>query len=81
MQTKRTTFSNLWLPYLLLAPQVAVTLVFFIWPAWQALLQSVYRQGDAFGIRPPTFVGLRNFAALFQDSLYLNSMKVTLIFS
>jgi len=81
MQTKRTTFNNRWLPYLLLAPQVIVTLIFFIWPAGQALLQSVYRQGDAFGIRPPTFVGLRNFAALFQDTLYLNSLKVTLIFS
>ncbi|MFN3642845.1 MAG: sn-glycerol-3-phosphate ABC transporter permease UgpA [Gemmobacter sp.] len=81
MQTKRTTFSRSWLPYALLAPQVIVTLVFFIWPASQALIQSVYRQGDAFGIRPPTFVGLHNFLQLFNDTLYLNSLKVTLIFS
>ncbi|WP_333830371.1 sn-glycerol-3-phosphate ABC transporter permease UgpA [Pararhodobacter sp.] len=81
MQTKRTTFSNSWLPYALLAPQVIITLIFFVWPATQALLQSVYRQGDAFGVRPPTFVGMRNFMLLFDDALYLNSLKVTLIFS
>jgi sn-glycerol 3-phosphate transport system permease protein len=81
MQTKRTTFSNWWLTYALLAPQVLVTLIFFIWPAAQALWQSLFRQGDAFGIRPPTFVWLENFAALFRDTLYLNSLKVTLIFS
>ena len=81
MQTKRTTFSNAWLPYALLAPQVIVTLVFFIWPASQALWQSLFRQGDAFGIRPPSFVGLENFAALFRDSHYIDSLQVTLVFS
>ena len=81
MQTKRTTFSNSWLPYLLLAPQVIITLIFFVWPASRALMQSVYRQGDAFGIRPPSFVGSQNFLRLFEDTLYLNSLKVTLIFS
>ena len=81
MQTKRSTFRNGWLPYALLAPQIIITLIFFVWPASQALMQSVYRQGDAFGVRPPTFVGLRNFAMLFDDSLYLNSLKVTLYFS
>ncbi len=81
MQTKRMTFSSKWLPYALLAPQVIITLIFFIWPSYQALLQSVYRQGDAFGIRPPTFVWFDNFKALFADTLYLNSLKVTLIFS
>ncbi|MCC5987555.1 MAG: sn-glycerol-3-phosphate ABC transporter permease UgpA [Pararhodobacter sp.] len=81
MQTKRMTFSSRWLPYALLAPQVIITLIFFIWPSYQALLQSVYRQGDAFGIRPPTFIWFQNFQALFADSLYLNSLKVTFIFS
>ncbi|MFA5537905.1 MAG: sn-glycerol-3-phosphate ABC transporter permease UgpA [Gemmobacter sp.] len=81
MQTKRTTFANPWLPYVLLAPQVIITLIFFVWPASQALIQSVYRQGDAFGIRPPTFVGLRNFQTLLADPLYLNSLKVTFVFS
>jgi sn-glycerol 3-phosphate transport system permease protein len=79
MQTKRVTFPNRWLPYALLAPQVVVTLVFFLWPAAQALYQSVLRQ-DAFGFRT-TFVGLDNFARLFADPLYLNALKVTCIFA
>lgn len=79
MQTKRMTFPGRWLPYALLAPQVVITLIFFIWPASQALYQSLLRE-DAFGLRT-TFVGLENFARLFADPLYLNSMKVTLIFS
>ncbi|MBA3326061.1 MAG: sn-glycerol-3-phosphate ABC transporter permease UgpA [Rhodobacteraceae bacterium] len=79
MQTKRTTFPSRWLPYALLAPQIAITLVFFIWPATQALIQSVQRQ-DAFGFRT-TFVGLENFARLFADPNYLNSLQVTLVFS
>jgi sn-glycerol 3-phosphate transport system permease protein len=79
MQTKRTTFPSAWLPYALLAPQIAITLVFFIWPAIQALIQSVQRQ-DAFGFRT-TFVGLDNFRRLFADPFYLNSMWVTLVFA
>jgi len=76
---KRAIFSNRSLPYLLLAPQIAVTLVFFIWPAFQALIQSVQRQ-DAFGFRT-TFVGLDNFRRLLADPFYLASMQVTLVFS
>lgn len=79
MQTKRTTFRSYWLPYLLLAPQVVITLVFFIWPASQALYQSVLRQ-DPFGLRT-TFVGLANFERLIADPLYLSSMKVTFVFA
>lgn len=79
MQTKRVIFSSRWLPYALLAPQVAVTFVFFIWPAAQALYQSVLRQ-DAFGFRT-TFVGLANFRRLFADPLYLNALQATGIFA
>ncbi len=79
MQTKRTTFPSRWLPYALLAPQIAVTLIFFIWPAYQALVQSVQRQ-DAFGFRT-TFVGLDNFSRLLADPLYLSSLRVTFVFS
>ncbi len=79
MQTKRMTFSNRWLPYLLLAPQVIITLVFFVWPATQALWQSMLRQ-DAFGIRT-TFVWFRNFERLFDNPNYLESMKTTAIFA
>ncbi len=79
MQTKRVIFTSRWLPYALLAPQVAATLVFFIWPAAQALYQSVLRQ-DAFGFRT-TFVGLGNFRRLLADPLYLNSLQATGLFA
>ncbi|CAN5616636.1 sn-glycerol-3-phosphate ABC transporter permease UgpA [soil metagenome] len=79
MQTKRTTFPTSWLPYALVAPQVVVTLIFFIWPAGQALYQSVLRQ-DAFGIRT-SFVGLDNFARLIGDATYLNALSVTFVFA
>ncbi|KDE41202.1 Glycerol-3-phosphate ABC transporter, permease protein UgpA [Nitrincola lacisaponensis] len=79
MQTKQLTFNHRWLPYLLLAPQVIITAIFFLWPAAQAMYQSLLRQ-DAFGFRT-TFVGLDNFTALFADDLYLNALKVTLVFS
>ena len=76
---KRVTFRHKWLPYALLAPQLVITLVFFIWPASQALYQSVLRQ-DAFGLRVD-FVGLDNFIYLFSDPYYLESFEITLVFS
>lgn len=76
---KKTTFSGFWLPLALLFPQLVITLVFFVWPAGQALYQSVLRQ-DPFGLRT-TFVGTENFIRLFSDPFYLNSFKVTLAFS
>lgn len=76
---KRVTLNNRVLPYLLLAPQLAVTLVFFIWPAAQALYQSLLRQ-DPFGLKT-TFVGFANFEKLFADPLYLSSLQLTLLFS
>ncbi len=79
MQTKRTTLRSRWLPYALIAPQIAITLAFFIWPAGQALIQSVQRQ-DAFGFST-VFVGLANFRRLFEDPYYLNSLQVTLVFA
>ena len=53
---KRVVFRSRWLPYVLVAPQIVITLVFFFWPAGQALYQSLLRQ-DAFGINLE-FVGL-----------------------
>ena len=76
---KRVVFNNPVLPYLLLAPQIIITLVFFIWPAIQALRQSV-RLEDPFGLKSQ-FVGLDNFIALFTDPLYLDSLLVTAAFS
>lgn len=79
MQTKRTIFGNRLLPYALLAPQLAVTLVFFIWPAAQAMIQSFQRE-DAFGLST-TWVWFDNYRALFADPTYLNSLAVTAIFA
>jgi sn-glycerol 3-phosphate transport system permease protein len=76
---KRVVFRSAWLPYALLAPQIAVTLVFFFWPAVQAVWYSFQLQ-DAFGERTQ-FVGLANFAALFRDANYLHSFGVTALFS
>ncbi len=76
---KRVVFNNKVLPYVLVAPQIIVTLVFFIWPASQALYQSVLQE-DAFGLSR-VFVGLENFVYIFNDPIYLNSIRVTLVFS
>ena len=76
---KRVLFRSPWLPWVLLAPQVAVIGVFFFWPAGQALLQSFQVQ-DAFGMSTE-WVGLDNFKALLADEAYLGSFKVTALFS
>lgn len=76
---KRVTFRHLLLPYLLLLPQLAITIVFFIWPAGQALWQSVLIE-DAFGLSRQ-FVWFENFTALFADPHYLGSFHITVVFS
>ncbi|MBX9818257.1 MAG: sn-glycerol-3-phosphate ABC transporter permease UgpA [Burkholderiaceae bacterium] len=76
---KRVVFKSAWLPWVLIAPQVAVIAIFFFWPAAQALLQSV-QQSDAFGTSVE-FVGLDNFRNLWNDASYLESFKTTAIFS
>jgi sn-glycerol 3-phosphate transport system permease protein len=76
---KRVVFRSSWLPWLLLLPQMTVILVFFFWPAAQAILQSMQQQ-DAFGTSVE-FVGLANFRQLFADPSYLESFKTTAIFS
>jgi len=76
---KRVHFRKALLPYLLVTPQIIVTVVFFLWPAAQALWQSMLVQ-DAFGLSTE-FVWFENFAALLQDPQYLNSVKVTAIFT
>lgn len=76
---KRTIFRSQLLPWLLLAPQLAVTFIFFLWPAGQAVWQSFLRQ-DAFGLNT-SFVGLANYAALWGNAEYLNSLRVTAVFS
>ncbi len=76
---KRVRFKSKWLPWALVAPQLAIILVFFYWPAAQALLQSVMVDSPFGGSRE--FVGLDNFRHLFSDPSYLASFKTTAMFS
>ena len=76
---KIVVFRHKFLPYLLVAPQIVIILIFFIWPASQALFQSVLRE-DPFGLSTK-FVGLANFEGILEDKLYLHSVSVTAIFS
>ena len=76
---KRVVFQSPWLPYALVAPQLIITLVFFFWPATQAVYQSLLIQ-DAFASKVQ-FVWFDNFRDLFNDPHYLASFRVTAIFS
>ena len=76
---KRVRFVSSWLPWVLIAPQMVIVLVFFFWPAGQALYQSVLSQGIFGG--DTLFVGAENFERLFADESYLESFKTTAVFS
>jgi sn-glycerol 3-phosphate transport system permease protein len=76
---KRVRFKSSWLPWALIAPQMAIVLVFFFWPAAQALYQSLLTQ-DPFGLATE-FVGLENFRRLWADDTYLASFTTTAVFS
>ena len=76
---KRVTFNNRWLPYLLIAPQIIITIVFFFWPAGQAIYQSAFIP-DPFGLKNQ-FVGMENFTFLLSDQYYRSSFITTGLFS
>ncbi|MDQ2082075.1 sn-glycerol-3-phosphate ABC transporter permease UgpA [Xanthobacteraceae bacterium Astr-EGSB] len=76
---KRVFFTHRFLPYWLIAPQIAVTLVFFYWPASQAVWQSFLLE-DAFGLSS-TFVGFENYRTLFSDASYYQTILTTLVFA
>ncbi|MBM1171192.1 sn-glycerol-3-phosphate ABC transporter permease UgpA [Microvirga arabica] len=76
---KRAHISGWTLPLLLILPQMAITVIFFYWPASQAIWQSFLRE-DAFGLASE-FVGFENYAALFEQPEYYRAMITTAIFS
>ena len=76
---KRVHFPTSPLPYMLVAPQVIITLIFFIWPATQAVYQSFLIE-DAFGMSTE-FVWFENFVYLASDEQYLESFGRTIFFS
>ncbi|TVQ41313.1 MAG: sn-glycerol-3-phosphate ABC transporter permease UgpA [Spirochaetaceae bacterium] len=79
MVGKRVIFKNRRLPYLLISPEVILVLIFFIFPAAQALIQSLFRE-DAFGITR-TFVGLANFRRALSEPLYVRAIGTTIKFA
>ncbi|NWC62454.1 sn-glycerol-3-phosphate ABC transporter permease UgpA [Cedecea sp. P7760] len=79
MSSSRPVFRSSWLPYALVLPQLIITVIFFIWPAGEALWYSLQNL-DPFGLSSH-FVGLDNFVQLFHDSYYLDSFYTTIIFS
>ncbi len=76
---KQAIFQSKLLPYLLVAPQLAVVLIFFYWPALQAVIQSFLLQ-DAFGLSS-NFVWFDNYIELFKDPAYFESILRTFFFS
>ena len=76
---KRVTFNERWLPYLLVAPQILITLIFFFWPSGEMIWQSLILE-DAFGGNT-RFVWFDNFIHLFNDPAYFASARLTLVFS
>ncbi len=76
---RRTIFRHKFLPYLLLAPQLAITVVFFFYPAGQAIYQSLLLE-DPFGLRT-TFVWFENYAHILTSPLYLEATRVTIVFT
>ncbi|CAK9886586.1 MAG: sn-glycerol-3-phosphate transport system permease protein UgpA [Candidatus Erwinia impunctatus] len=79
MSSSRPVFRSRGLPYLLVLPQLVITVVFFLWPAAEALWYSV-QSVDPFGISN-TFVGMENFTRLAGEKYYLDTFLTTLIFS
>lgn len=79
MLKKRSYFKSKTLPYILILPQILVTLTFFYWPAVRGLFQS-FMVSDPFGLHN-RFVWFENFIALYKDPLYLKSIGITLVFS
>lgn len=76
---KRVTFKGVWLPLLLVLPQMAITAVFFFYPAGQAVWQSLFIP-DPFGLSMQ-WVGLGNFEYLLGDPYYRASFVTTAVFS
>jgi sn-glycerol 3-phosphate transport system permease protein len=76
---KRAIFNHRLLPYALLFPQLVVTVVFFYWPASQAVWQSFLLQ-DAFGLST-SFIWFDNYRELFSDPSYFHTIVTTIVFS
>ena len=77
--TLSTVFPNRILPYVLLAPSILLVLVFFIYPSAQSIELSLYLVNRVRDVK--VYVGLENFQRLFESGAYLDSLKLTAIFT
>jgi sn-glycerol 3-phosphate transport system permease protein len=71
----KAQFGSPWMPYLLLAPQMIIIAVFFLWPAAEAIRSSFYLEDPFFGTG--SFVGLDNYS----DALTASDYKRTAFFT
>ena len=76
---RRVIFDQKLLPYLLLTPQLAITAVFFLYPAGQAVWMSLLRE-DMFGLTSQ-FVWFENYARVLQNPNYMAAVQRTAFFS
>lgn len=76
---KRVIFRGWLLPICLVAPQLIISVVFFFYPAAQAVWQSLFIP-DPFGLSTQ-YVGLGNFEYLLSDKYYRASFVTTAVFS
>ncbi|KTD21635.1 ABC transporter permease subunit [Legionella londiniensis] len=65
--------------FVLIAPQVFITFLFFIWPALSAVWQSLF-YSDAFGLHS-RFAGFGNFIDLFSTPEYRHAFMITCVLS
>jgi sn-glycerol 3-phosphate transport system permease protein len=75
----RAIFSGRLLACLLVLPQLAISLIFFYWPAAQAVWQSFLVQ-DAFGLSTE-FVWFENYDILLKTPEYYQAIGTTFVFS
>jgi sn-glycerol 3-phosphate transport system permease protein len=76
---KQSVFTSRWLPFALIAPQLVIVLVFFYWPAGQAVRQSFLLQ-DAFGLST-TFIWFENYRDLLSEPEYFATIVRTFVFA
>ena len=75
---RRTLFAGRVLPAFLVLPQLVITILFFLFPAYKAFVESV-RAANAFGLNT-SFVGLENFTALLGSAPYRATVLRTVIY-
>ncbi len=76
---KPTFQHNSILPFILVAPIVGITLIFFVWPSMWAIYEAFFL-ADPFGLARQ-FVWFDNFKFVLSNPNYFNSVKVTALFT